>query len=84
MEMPIPYRIYAKIPKEKLFRCLKLDVREILSTLCQYKGVEIIEGAVCIDYVYLCVGIPSKLNISNFMGYLNGKRTLIIYDWHPE
>lgn len=35
-----------KYRKKKLFGQLKLDVREILSTLCKYKGVEIIEGAV--------------------------------------
>lgn len=34
-----------KYRKKKLFGQLRLDVREILSTLCQYKGVEIIEGA---------------------------------------
>lgn len=36
-----------KYRKKKLFGQLRLDVREILSTLCKYKGVEIIEGAVC-------------------------------------
>ena len=60
------------------------DVREIISTLCQHKGVEIIEGAVCIDHVHICVSIPPKLSISNFMGYLKGKSTLMIYDRHPE
>ena len=73
-----------KYRKKKLFGQLKLDVREILGTLCQYKGVEIIEGAVCADHVHMCVSIPPKLSISNFMGYLKGKSTLMIYDRHPE
>ncbi len=73
-----------KYRKKKLFGQLKLDVREILCTLCKYKGVEIIEGAVCADHVHMCVSIPPKISISNFMGYLKGKSTLMIYDRHPE
>ena len=67
-----------------MFGQLRLDVREILGTLCKYKGVEIIEGAVCADHVHMCVSIPPKISISNFMGYLKGKSTLMIYDRHPE
>ena len=73
-----------KYRKKKLFGQLRLDVREILGTLCKYKGVEIIEGAVCADHVHMCVSIPPKISISNFMGYLKGKSTLMIYDRHPE
>lgn len=73
-----------KYRKKKLFGQLKCDVREILSTLCKYKGVEIIEGAVCADHVHMCVSIPPKLSVSSFMGYLKGKSTLMIYDRHPE
>lgn len=63
---------------------IRIDVREIINTLCQYKNVEIIAGAVCEDHVHLSVEIPPKISISNFMGYLNGNSTLIIYDRHPE
>lgn len=61
-----------------------MDVREILSTLCKNKNVEIIAGAVCIDHVHLSVAISPRISISNFMGYLKGKSTLMIYDRHPE
>ena len=46
--------------------------------------MEIIEGAVCIDHVHLCLSIPPKMSISEFMGYLKGKSALMIYDRHPE
>lgn len=62
----------------------KADVREIISTLCRYKDVEIIDGAVCEDHIHLSVAIPPKYSISKFMGYLKGKSTLMIYDRHPE
>lgn len=63
---------------------MREDVREIIKTLCKYKDVEIIAGAVCIDHVHLSLAIPPKQSISSFMGYLKGKSTLMIYDRHPE
>lgn len=59
-----------KYRKKVLYGKDREDVREIVSTLCKYKVVEIIAGAVCIDYVHLSVAIAPKISISNFMGYL--------------
>ena len=73
-----------KYRKKKLYGAVRDDVREIIRTLCKYKKVEIIAGAVCIDHVHLCVSIPPKLSISDFVGYLKGKSALMIYDKHPE
>ena len=55
------------------------EVREIIRTLCQWKGVEIIEGEICLDHIHLLVSIPSKMSISGFMGYLKGKSSLMIF-----
>ena len=73
-----------KYRKKVLYGQVRQDVREIISTLCKYKGVEIISGAVCSNHVHLSVSIPPKISISNFMGYLKGKSTLMIYDRHPQ
>ncbi len=60
------------------------DVREIIRTLCKYEGVKIVAGTVWADHMYLCISIPPKLSVSDFVGYLKGKSALIIYDKHPE
>lgn len=73
-----------KYRKKVLYGRLRQDVREIITELCKYKGVTIISGAVCIDHVHLSVSIPPKVSISNFMGYLKGKSTLMLYDRHPD
>ncbi len=73
-----------KYRKNKLYGVVRDDVREIIRTLCKYKGVEIVAGAVCSDHVHLCVSIPPKLSVSDFVGYLKGKSALMIYDKHPE
>ena len=73
-----------KFRRKKLYGMVKDDVRDIIKTLCGYKKVEIIAGAVCADHVHLCVSIPPKLSISDFVGYLKGKSALMIFDKHPE
>ena len=73
-----------KYRKKKLYGMVRDDVSEIIRTLCKYKKVEIVAGAVCADHVHLCVSIPPKLSVSDFVGYLKGKSALMIFDKHPE
>mgnify|MGYP002706010988 CR=1 FL=1 len=39
----------------------RADIREILRQLCDWKGVEIIEGEVCPDHIHMLVSIPPKI-----------------------
>ena len=55
------------------------EIRDILRTLCKWKGVEIIEGEVCPDHIHLLLSIPPKISVSGFMGYLKGKSSLMIF-----
>ena len=72
--------VFAPKYRRKVFYNEKrADVREILRTLCQWKGVDIIEGEICPDHVHLLLSIPPKMSISYFMGYLKGKRALLIF-----
>ena len=73
-----------KYRKKILYGRVKNDVREIISTLCKYKDVDIIAGAVCVDHIHLSVAIPPKISIANFMGYLKGKSALMIFDKHAN
>ncbi len=50
-------------------------IREILRTLCQWKGVKIIEGEICPDHIHMLVSNPPKMSVSGFMGFLKGKAT---------
>jgi putative transposase len=67
-----------------LYGRLREDVREIIKKLCEYKKVEIVNGALCKDDIHLNLIIPPKLSIAEFVGYLKGKSALMIYDKHPE
>ena len=51
----------------------------IIKELCQWKGVEIIEGEMAVDHVHLLLSIPPKLSVSGVMGDIKGKSSLMIY-----
>lgn len=49
------------------------DVREILRTLCKWKGVDIIEGEICPDHVHFMLSIPPKMSIPDSWDTSKGK-----------
>lgn len=61
-----------------------MDIGQILRKLCDFKGVEIIEANACVDYIHMLVSIPPKLSVSQFMGFLKGKSSLMIFDRHAH
>ena len=69
-----------KYRRKVFFNEKREEMREILRTLCQWKGVEIIEGHMMADHVHLLLSIPPKMSVSSFMGYLKGKSALMIFD----
>ena len=73
-----------KYRKKVLYGKVRNAIREIIGILCKYKDVQIVDGAVCEDHIYLSIAMLPKLSISSFIGYLKGKSTLMIYDRHPE
>ena len=73
-----------KYRQKRLYGAIKDDVRQIIKTLCGFKKVEIIEGKICAEHIHLCVSIPPKISVSDFMGYVKGKSALMIYDKHPN
>ena len=54
------------------------DIGSMIRSLC--KGVNLIEGEVCLDHIHMLVEIPPKFSISSFMGYIKGKSSLMIYE----
>ena len=63
---------------------IKQDIGRILRQLCQQKGVEIIEAELCKDHVHMLLSIPPKYSVSQVMGYLKGKSSLMIFDRHAN
>jgi putative transposase len=61
-----------------------VEIGKILRELCSWKQVNIIEAEICPDHVHMLVEIPPKISVSNFVGYLKGKSTLLIFERHAD
>ena len=73
--------VFAPKYRRKVFYGEKrAEIGAILRQLCKWKGVNILEAEVCPDHVHMLVKIPPKYSVSQFMGYLKGKSSLMIYE----
>ena len=73
-----------KYRRKAIYGQYKESIGQILRQLCNYKGVEIIEGHLMPDHIHMLVSIPPKYSVSQLMGYLKGKSSLMIFDKHAN
>lgn len=73
-----------KYRRKAIYGKLRADIGSILRQLCEYKGVEIVEAHAMSDHIHMLVKIPPKIAVSNFMGYLKGKSSLMIFERHAN
>jgi len=73
-----------KYRRKEVYGKIKVDIGKILRMLCEQKGVRIIEAEACPDHIHMLVEIPPKLSVSQFVGYLKGKSSLMIFDRHAN
>ena len=69
-----------KYRRMEIYGETKQDIGIILCKLCQQKGVEIIEAQACSDHIHMLISMPPKHSVSQIMGYLKGKSSLMIFD----
>ena len=73
-----------KYRRQAIYGKIKVDVGQILRKLCEQKGVEIIEAQACPDHIHMLVSIPPSISVAQFVGYLKGKSSLMIFDRHAN
>ncbi len=73
-----------KYRRQVIYKQIKADVGQILGILCRRKGIEIIEAQCCPDHIHMLVRIPPKYTVSEIMGYLKGKSSLMIFEKHAN
>lgn len=73
-----------KYRRQVIYKEIKMDIGVILTKLCEYKGIEIIEAQLMPDHVHMLVKIPPKWSVSSIMGYLKGKSSIMIFDRHAN
>ena len=73
-----------KFRRQVIYGRIRADIGKILRELCERKGIEIIEAELCKDPIHMLIHIPPKYSVSEVMGYLKGKSSLIIFDRHAN
>lgn len=73
-----------KYRRMEIYGKIKEDIGIILRKLCQQKSIEIIEAQACPDHIHMMISIPPKYSVSQIMGYLKGKSSLMIFDRHAN
>ena len=73
-----------KYRRQVIYGKLKQDIGKTLRGLCERKGINIIEAECCPDHIHMLLEIPPKYSVSQIMGYLKGKSSLIIFDRHAN
>ena len=73
-----------KYRRQVVYRQIKADIGRIIRQLCKMKKVEIIEAEACPDHIHMLVSIPPNISASQFVGYLKGKSSLMIFDRHAN
>ena len=76
--------IAPKYRRAAIYGKIRTDIGKTLRLLCERKGVEIIEAEMCKDHVHMLVQIPPKYSVSQIVGYLKGKSSLMIFDRHAN
>ena len=69
-----------KYRRQVIYGKIKVDIGKMIQKLCEYKGIEIIEAEACKDHIHMLVSIPPKYSVSQIMGYLKGKSSLMIFE----
>ena len=71
--------IAPKYRQKVLYGKLKRDLGEILRDLCRQSGVDLLEGHLMADHVYMCLRVPPKHSIAFVIGFLKGKSAVRLH-----
>ena len=69
-----------KYRRQVIYGKIKADIGKMLRKLCEYKQIEILEAEACKDHIHMLISVPPKYSISQIMGYLKGKSSLMIFE----
>jgi len=63
---------------------IKDFVEKKIKSVCEWKGVEILEMTVKPDHIHMVAIIPPKQSISGLMGVLKGKTAIAVFQQHKN
>ena len=69
-----------KYRRKEIYGNYRVEIGKMIRILCQRKGINIVEAELYPDHIHMLVEIPPKYSVSQIVGYLKGKSSLMIFD----
>lgn len=73
-----------KYRRQIIYGRIKQDIGRIIRDILTRKGINIIEAELCPDHIHMLIEIPPKYSVSQIMGYVKGKSSLLIFERHAN
>ena len=71
--------IVAKYRRKTMFGGVRKIIGGLLREVCTRYGVEVVEGHVMPARVHMCIELPPKYSVSEFVGKVKGKTTILLH-----
>ena len=76
MGLQVPYCIDTKIPEEKLYEKIRIDLSGEIRRLAECRESKIVEGHMMSDHMHIQIKIQPKHSVSQVVGYIKGKSAI--------
>ncbi len=73
-----------KYKRKIIYNKYQESIRDIIKSLCYYKGIEILECYLMPYHIHLLLSIPQKYSVLGIIGCLKGKSSLMIFERHAN
>ena len=71
--------IIPKYRKKVIYGKLRRQIGPVLRSLCQRRGVTLVEGHTMPDHIHMCLSVPPKFSVAHTIGFLKGKSAVIVH-----
>ena len=71
--------IVPKYRRRSMFGSSRKIIGNLIKEICGRYGVEVVEGHVMPDHIHMCLELPPKYSVSEFIGKLKGKTTILLH-----
>lgn len=71
--------IVPKYRKKVMYGVIRREVGKLIREVCERYDIQVVEGHVLRDHVHMCLEIPPKYSVSEVLGKLKGKTTILLH-----
>jgi putative transposase len=71
--------IVPKYRRKALYGVARRELGMLIGEVCNRYGIEVVEGHVMRDHIHMCLEVPPKYSISETIGKIKGKTTILLH-----